>query len=52
MDTLYHYHQLAYPYEYIDRVLYEAYFSNEIIRFVQRTIYDIQRGIDLSLIHI
>jgi hypothetical protein len=48
MDTLYHYHQLAYPYEYIDRVLYEAYFSNEIIRFVQRTIYDIQRGIDDS----
>jgi hypothetical protein len=42
LDTIYHYHQLAFVYEYADRVLYEAFFSNEITRFIQRTIYDLR----------
>lgn len=42
LDTIYHYHQLAFVYEYTDRVLYEAFFSNEITRFIQRTLYDIR----------
>lgn len=42
LDTIYHYHQLAFVYEYTDRVLYEAFFSNEITRFIQRTVYDIR----------
>ncbi len=51
LDTIYHYHQLAFVYEYADRVLYEAFFSNEITRFIQRTIYDI-RDIQKSSIEI
>ena len=42
LDTIYQYHQLIYDYEYVDRVLYEAYFSNEITKLIQRTISDIK----------
>ena len=42
LDTIYQYHKLIYDYEYVDRVLYEAYFSNEITKLIQRTISDIK----------
>ncbi|HPX45335.1 MAG TPA: S46 family peptidase [Bacteroidales bacterium] len=42
LDTIYQYHQLIYDYEYVDRVLYEAYFSNEITKLIQRTISNIK----------